>query len=340
MINTRYRLVKGKEFQNFYVDEQITENEIIVKPTYLSICVADQRYYQGSRPIEILKKKLPMSLIHEAVGIVLYDPKNEIKKNSKVVLVPLIDDYPNDNCKSNYNPKNKFRSSSTDGYTQSVCVVNRNDIVQFDKTDEKVASLTELLSVAINSFDNLKHILNSDKNYRIGIWGSGSLGYIVALLLEKKYKNIDVVMFGKNDSQLQYFTFVKEKYTIDEDLSKVYIDHAIECVGGSNSSNAINQIIDLIKPQGIISLLGVSENYVDINTRMVLEKGLSLYGSSRSNKNDFEEAVKTLEENPEICEYLKTLISEEIVVNNIDDLNKAFNNDVNNRFKTIMKWEL
>ena len=66
------------------------------------------------------------------------------------------------------------------------------------------------------------------------------------------------------------------------------IDHAIECVGGDASQKAIDQMIDLIQPEGTIALLGVSEYAVPINTRMVLEKGLHLYGSSRSGRADFE----------------------------------------------------
>ncbi|SUM34962.1 zinc-binding dehydrogenase [Staphylococcus gallinarum] len=46
-------------------------------------------------------------------------------------------------------------------------------------------------------------------------------------------------------------------------------------------------MIDLISPEGSISLLGVSEYGVEINTRMVLEKGLTLFGSSRSGAQDF-----------------------------------------------------
>ena len=43
---------------------------------------------------------------------------------------------------------------------------------------------------------------------------------------------------------------------IPKDIS---IDHAIECVGGDGSQKAIQQIIDLINPEGTISILGVSE---------------------------------------------------------------------------------
>lgn len=64
------------------------------------------------------------------------------------------------------------------------------------------------------------------------------------------------------------------------------VDHAFECVGGIKSEDAIEQIIDHINPEGCISLMGVSEEPVDVNTRMVLEKGLTLLGNSRSGYED------------------------------------------------------
>lgn len=86
--------------------------------------------------------------------------------------------------------------------------------------------------------------------------------------------------------------------------------------------------------------MGVSENKIPINTRMVLEKGLSLIGNSRSSYEDFEAALNFLETFKHTYDYFKTIISTEIIVRNINDIHKAFNADLNNDFKTIMKWEV
>ena len=88
MINEIIKLVAPKRFQTFFAEEGIIEGNVMVRPTYLSICAADQRYYQGLRKKEILDQKLPLALIHEAVGEVLYDPKGEYKAGEKVVLIP------------------------------------------------------------------------------------------------------------------------------------------------------------------------------------------------------------------------------------------------------------
>ena len=59
MINYIYQLISPRIFNIKYEDISI-ENKVLIKPNYLAICHADQRYYLGNRAPEILKKKLPI----------------------------------------------------------------------------------------------------------------------------------------------------------------------------------------------------------------------------------------------------------------------------------------
>lgn len=54
MINQVYRLVSERQFEVANVDESLTGDVVVVRPTHLSICAADQRYYTGSRGKEML----------------------------------------------------------------------------------------------------------------------------------------------------------------------------------------------------------------------------------------------------------------------------------------------
>ena len=74
MLNTVYQLKRPRQFEIVFKNVDLDEKHVLVRPTYLSICNADQRYYQGLRDKEILKEKLPMALIHEGIGRVVYDP--------------------------------------------------------------------------------------------------------------------------------------------------------------------------------------------------------------------------------------------------------------------------
>lgn len=49
MINQVYRLVSPRQFEITYKDESLISNKVVVRPTHLSICAADQRYYTGTR---------------------------------------------------------------------------------------------------------------------------------------------------------------------------------------------------------------------------------------------------------------------------------------------------
>lgn len=339
MIVQNYRLFTPKQIRTDFVDIPFRKNEILVKPTYLSICAADQRYYQGRRDANVLKKKLPMALIHEAVGKVLYDPKNEFQPGDSVVMIPNTPTEKDEVIKENYLRSSYFRSSGYDGFMRSVVNIDRDRVIKYEKIEDRIASLLEMLSVAMNALEHFEGYSHMKKQ-TLGVWGDGSVGFAMALVLKKTFPNAKLMVFGNRYEKLHYFQFADELYQVNNVPEDVHVDHAFECVGGTKSENAINQIIDIINPQGSIALLGVSENNVPINTRMVLEKGLTLLGNSRSGYEDFDAAIKFIEDNEDVKAYLASIISEEVEVNSIKDINTAFEKDLTNNFKTIMKWNL
>ena len=102
---------------------------------------------------------------------------------------------------------------------------------------------------------------------------------------------------------------------------------------------AINQIIDYIHPEGTISILGVSEDPAPINTRMVLEKGLRIFGSSRSGRSDYEGLLQLYEEHPEVVSYLENIMGAEVEVRDVKDITRAFEMDIHKLMgKTVMIW--
>lgn len=338
MINQSYRLTSPRVIKAELIEEEVKENEIIVRPTYLSICAADMRYYTGNRDKEALKKKLPMALIHEAVGKVIYDPKGEIKKGTKVVMIPTTPKEKDEIIKENYLRSSTFKSSGVDGFMQSFVLIDRNRIIPYEDIKERTAVLLELMSVGMNAIDKFEKVSHKRKDV-IGVWGDGNVGYALAVILRKMYPNSKLLVFGAIKEKLDYFSFADETYLVSDDLSNIKIDHAFECVGGRYSEDAINQIIDLINPEGTISLMGVSENKVGINTRMVLEKGLTLIGNSRSSYEDFAKCIALLKDK-NTQKTMAKIISDEVEVKTINDMIHAFDKDSNNAFKTIMKWEI
>lgn len=341
MINQVYQLVSPRQFEVSYNNEAINQDAVVIRPLYLSICAADQRYYTGSRGEQTMAKKLPMALIHEGVGEVVYDNKNELEIGTKVVMIPNLPVEKNDVIAENYLRTSQFRSSGFDGFMQDYVFMRKDRVVALpDNIDLSNVAYTELVTVSWHAISRLQKKSISNKN-SFGIWGDGNLGFITALLVKKIYPKAKIFVFGKTSYKLSHFSFVDETYSIDQIPEDLTFDHAFECVGGKGSQAAIDQIIDFISPEGSIDLLGVSEYPVEINTRMVLEKGLTLIGSSRSGKKDFQSVVDLYRDDPGIVEKLSLLKGNECEVASIKDVIQAFETDLSVSWgKTVLKWIL
>lgn len=342
MLNHVYRLVSPKQFETKIVEETVGDEEtLIVRPAYLSICHADQRYYTGNRDKKVLSAKLPMALIHEGVGEVIFDPKGEFEKGDMVTMIPNTPVEKDVYIQENYLRSSKFRSSGYDGYMQEYVFLRRDRALLLpENVNLELAAFIELISVSMHALTRLDMYMNGNRQ-SIGIWGDGNLGYISAVLVKTLFPDVNLYIFGKNEHKLDYFSFATDTFLVDNLPDDIVITHGIECAGGMGSQDAINQIIDMIEPQGTISLMGVSEHYIEINTRMVLEKGLLLFGSSRSGREDFQRTIDLLTENSEVQERLITLIGNRKIINQLTDVTDFFEEDLINSWgKSVMKWEL
>ena len=87
LINYVYQLVSPQVFSIKYDDIEFRD-KVVIKPKYMAICHADQRYYLGKRDQTVLRKKLPMALIHECCGEVVYDPTGKFKSGELVAMIP------------------------------------------------------------------------------------------------------------------------------------------------------------------------------------------------------------------------------------------------------------
>lgn len=340
MLNTVYQLKAPRQFEAVFKDIPLDQEHVLVRPTHLSICHADQRYYQGNRPEAVLRSKLPMALIHEGIGKVVYDPTGTYQVGEDVVMIPNHPEKNDEIIAENYLRSSKFCGSSKDGFMQEYVMLRPDRLVRLPYgIDKVVAAFTEIVSVsyhAIRRFQMFSH----ERRRTIGVWGDGNLGYITSLLLKKMMPESRVCIFGVNANKLSDFSFADDTYLVSEIPQDLVIDHAFECVGGNASAIAINQIIDYIQPEGTISILGVTEDPAPINTRMVLEKGLRIFGSSRSGREDFEGLMELYQKNPDIPEYLENIVGTTFEVRSIKDMTEAFETDIHKLIgKTVMIWK-
>jgi ribitol-5-phosphate 2-dehydrogenase len=335
LINNVYQLVGTRtlvvKFEDISLDERV-----IVRPDYLAICHADQRYYLGQRDLAVLAKKLPMAPIHEATGVVLHDPSGAYAKGQRVVLIPNIAGDIQTGAYENYAPGSGFRSSGYDGFLSEIVALPSDRVLAVDGVASEVAAITEFVSVAAHAVTRFDALARQTRN-RLAVIGDGSMAYTVASVLKERFPASEVIVLGRHRSKLALFTFADETYYSNALPADLSFDHAFECVGSQSSAEAIEILIRHINPQGSIVMLGVSEQPVPVNTRMVLEKGLTLVGCSRSGRADFEQAVALLKES-RFQQRIRQIIYLDEPVHTVADVKRVFANDLLTPFKTVFEW--
>ena len=146
MLNTVYRLTAPRTIEPVVVSQDTT-GKVIVRPTYLSICNADQRYYQGTRSKEVLDKKLPMALIHEGIGRVVSDNTGAFQPGDIVVMLPNAPTEQDEFIAENYLRSSRFCGSGFDGFMQESMVLPPERVVLLPQdVNCEVAAFTELVS--------------------------------------------------------------------------------------------------------------------------------------------------------------------------------------------------
>ncbi len=340
MLNTIYQLVGARQFEAVFQDISLKQDQVLVRPTYLSICNADQRYYQGTRPAAVMENKLPMALIHEGIGRVLCDPTGHFQPGDRVVMIPNLPIEKDEYISENYLPSSRFRGSSVHGLMQEYIQTDWDRLLPLPEgLNDLVAVFTEMVSVcyhAISRFDRNAH----RRRELVGVWGDGNMGYFTALLLKFMFPDTRVAVFGVNESKLDDFSFADLTFRVDAVPENLEIDHGFECVGGMGAGAAINQMIRHMKPEGTMALLGVSEDLVPLNTRLILEKGLRFFGTSRSGRADFEGVLDLYQRVPQVSEYLERMVGAVVPVREISQMVQAFELDIHKKMgKTIMVWD-
>lgn len=337
MINYIYQLV-NPQFVSVKLSEVETKGKVLVRPKYMAICHADQRYYRGLRDMKILSQKLPMALIHECCGEVLMDNTGHFKSGQPVVMIPNMPSRKLNYIYENYDEQSKFLSSSDDGFMREFVDLPFDRVVPCDGVPMHIACITEFFSVAVHAVERMLNFAHSHRD-DIAILGDGPLAYVVALAIKEKMKGSKITVIGRRPRKLARFSFVEKTYPAYDLPSDLTFDHAFECAGGEGSYDAIGDIVKHIRPQGTVVLMGVSENQIPIDTRIILEKGLTVVGSSRSGKKNFEDAVALMQVQ-RVRRRLGSIIYEDGAVNNIDDIHRVFTTDQETPFKTVFQWNL
>ncbi|MEK8196572.1 alcohol dehydrogenase catalytic domain-containing protein [Lysinibacillus sp. FSL M8-0134] len=332
MLSKVFKVIEPKRFDMYIEDVKTEANDVLIKVDYISICKADLRYYEGTRDARVLSLKYPMSLIHEATGIVLKDPQGQYNVGQKIVMIPnrverkacehCVCDHPQ--LGENYCPKALFASSNSDGFSKEIIAYPHQYILPVPVgLENKYAVFSEMLSVAIAAIRRIEI-----PNGTIAIWGDGVLGYLIVSALRFLNKDNRIIVVGKHREKVMKFP-VNKYFMINENIDE-QIALAFECVGGNGAVSAINQILKEISVGGEVILTGVTEQEVPISTRKILEKGIKVSGITRSQKSDFEVALHLLQQE-EFLPFINSLILSENKISSITEFYYAFEKESKNK---------
>lgn len=321
--STVFSLVEPGVIKEVTKTRALPEGWVAVEPTYASICHADLRYFAGLRRPEALAKKLPMALLHEGIGVVTDSQSEKFSVGDRVVVVPNIPGqilHPEIDQKPdvpvNYSKGNAFLGSGYDGMAQSRLVHPEECLVRIpEEIPNEIAVLAELSSVSHHAISHVEDKLKK-ADTRVALFGDGPVGYFTAVMLKYLY-GVDAerfVVFGAADDKLANFDFAQTEnvLTYDFEHSTEKFDVLIECTGGKFSESALNQAIEIADSLADIIFMGVTEELVPIDTRDILEKGITAHGSSRSSTRDFEAVVEGMKK-PEYRAALSKILPEQIV---------------------------
>ena len=157
MINSIYQLVAPRTVLVKFEDVQ-SEGKVIVRPRYMAVCHADQRYFQGRRDPAVMRKKLPMALIHECMGEVLHDPTGVFMPGEHVALIPNVAGRGPEYIYENYAEGSGFLSSGRDGFMREFVNLDPDRVVSCEGVDPQVAAITEFVSVTTHAYERFDRI--------------------------------------------------------------------------------------------------------------------------------------------------------------------------------------
>ena len=327
------------KIEEFDKEVVAASGEVFLRPIFTGICQSDLYYFEGTRPPEVLKKAYPLSPFHEAVTEVLEqsgDPTGNF-----VVPIPNISCNKQscpacrgDGCGSNYCLETKFASSNADGFARTAFPYKIENTVSVPK---KVplgeACLTEPISVAVHTTEEAE----LKEGMRVCTIGDGPQGLIQSLV--SKYRGIkkeDNTLLGFHNNKLvkaTEYASVKDSRHVSEENQ---YDVVFECVGSKKHAVAINHGVKLLKPGGLLVVMGQSDDAQPIEFRPVLKKNITIRGLVRSRKEHFTKALEILS-NDFYKQQATGIIGGTLSVTKKEDIEMAFKN----RFevgKTHLNW--
>jgi|GEM_PF-353329 Threonine dehydrogenase and related Zn-dependent dehydrogenases len=290
----------------------INEGWALVKTKYVGICGTDKSIYLGKYQL----KKLPLILGHEVIGII---EKPEYLKGK--VVIPEINfacklcEY----CKSSlyiHCPNRKTLGIDFNGGLSEYFIAPIEYLHIFSG-EISLGIFVEPLAAILNIFSQY----NIKNNYKVLVIGTGNIAYLLIQVL-KYYGITDVDVLAKRESE-KLRKFSKFSNVIFN-FKESYYDVVFEVSG--NLEN-VNLAIKAAKPRGTIHVKSTPGNLAEINLTELVIKEQKILGTRCGNYENFEEAIKMINQGNIKPELNKIYSFEESI--------KAFEDSLSNDYLKV-----
>ena len=334
VVAREYCLVEPFKFvKRERVIDAVPEGWLLLKPVVAGICGSEMLYYKGQKEPEKLKKRLPMCLLHEGVAEVVEAGHGaKLQKGTKVVVDPLV---PCGKCRECLNHREnlcrggRYMAATADGLARTFFVYPESRVVPVPEgVSPEVAALAEPVSVALNAVESA----GIGRGERVAVIGDGTVGYLVASVASSvaKVPAEDLFFVGVVDEKLALakdfaspLNSIKEKARLDNLADG--LDVVFEAAGGGAHRITVAQAVRLLRPGGRGVLLGISLGEVPVAVTDVVNKGLTLIGSTRSRIEHYVRVLDLLKEDTVFGSRIGRAISgKRFTIRSPDNLNAAF----------------
>ena len=286
-----------KQLEIKEIDEPVKDgSKVIIEVKKCGICGSDIHYWVNGNP-----KGLVMG--HELAGVVV-DPGDrlDLVKGDRVTALPIS---PCGECEACSNGNVQFCAKTWDqavglsidnpgGLTSKIAIRSDMVIKLPDNIKDEEAAMVEPMAVGLHAA-HLGRIAVGDD---VLVIGAGIIGMAVAEFAHMEGASYVAVTEtnaarGKKAVDLkvadEFFLATDDK--LNEKLmakTKGGFDVVIECVG---NSAAVNSALSLVKPGGIVVLVGVASDMVPTYTVMAVMKELVVQGAIAYTYNEFKACI-------------------------------------------------
>lgn len=290
--------IKGvKEFEIKEISEPVSDGKkVIIDVLKTGICGSDIHYWVNGEP-----KGLVMG--HEFVGKVINPgDRKDLAVGDRVTALPIS---PCGKCEACLNGNVQFcpetwskavglSLDNPGGLTKKIAIRSDMVIKVPDNIKDEEVAMVEPMAVGLHAA-HLGRIAVGDD---VLIIGGGIIGLASAMFAKKEgasYVALTETNEARGEKSVHLGVADEWFNAIQEDLvpklmekTKGGFDVVIECVG---NSAAVNSAISMVKPGGIVVLVGVATDAVPTYTVMAVMKELVLQGAIAYTYNEFKSVI-------------------------------------------------